>query len=228
MKMKKVTKPHEPEEEKHILTEGINYFETDKYSIWGIEEKETLNLLNKTEIDGKWLNLAAGDGRFNLQLLKKANIVVASDIDESALSKLWFITPEEYKAKLHTKAFNITQKFPFEGNSFDGVFCTGTLHMFPKEILRSVFCEIDKILKSHGKIFIDFATDIKRVLPNGKNYVRKYPQYKLKEVEELLKESLKNYKTEFYESEVSEEEIKEKSFSYKFSCKFIILIAEKK
>ncbi len=226
--MKKITNSREAKEEKYIFTEEINYFETNKSSIWGIEEKDTLRLLNKTEINGRWLNLAAGDGRFNLQLLKKADNVVASDIDESALSKLWFITPEEYKSKLHAAVFNITQRFPFEDNSFDGVFCTGTLHVFPNEILRSIFCEIDRILKTHGKVFIDFATDIKRVLPDGKIYIRKYPQYKLKEAEEILRKSLKNYETEFYESEVSEEEIKEKNFSYKFSCKFIILIAEKK
>ncbi len=135
--------------------------------------------------------MAAGDGRFNLQLLKKADNAVASDIDESALSKLWFITPEEYKSKLHTAAFNITQKFPFEDNSFDGVFCTGVLHMFPKEVLRDIFSEIDRILKSHGKIFIDFATDIKRVLSDGKLYIRKYPQYKLKEAEKILIKILK-------------------------------------
>ena len=194
----------------------------------GVEEKETLILLNKTEINGRWLNLAAGDGRFNLQLLKKTDIVVASDIDESALSKLWFITPEEYKSKLQTAAFNITQKFPFEDKSFDGVFCTGTLHMFPKEIVHNIFSEMNRILKSHGKIFIDFATDIKRILPDGKLYIRKYPQYKLKEAEELLKESLKDYQIEFYESAVSEEKIKEKDFYYMFSCNFVLAVAVKK
>lgn len=226
--MEKITKPCEPEEEKHILTEGIDYFETGRESIWGDEEKETLNLLNKTEIHGKWLNLAAGDGRFNAQLLKKVGIVVASDIDEGALSKLWFITPKEYKSKLRTAAFDITQKFPFENKSFDGVFCAGTLHMFPKEILRGIFCEINRILKTHGKVFIDFATDIKRVLPNGKHCIRKYLQYKLKEAEEILKENLKNYEIELHESEVSEEEIKERDFSYKFSCKFVLAVAIKK
>ena len=84
--MKKITKHHKPEEDEYIFTEGINYFETSKVSIWGTGDKDTLELLKKVEIRGKWLNLAAGDGRYNLNLLEKADFVVASDIDD-CLSK---------------------------------------------------------------------------------------------------------------------------------------------
>src|SRR3989344_6239278 len=191
--MKKITKPHEPDEEKHIFTEGIDYSKTDKTSIWGTGDKGTLELLKKTGIIGKWLNLAAGDGRYNLNLLEKADFVVASDIDESALNKLWQNTPDDFKTKLQTKVFDITKKFPFENNSFDGMFCTGTLHLFPKEILRQIFSEIDRILKPSGRILIDFATDIKRILPNGKLYIRKSePQYKNEEDTKFLTELLRS------------------------------------
>ena len=97
--MRKITKPTKPEEDKYIFTEGIDYFTTRKTSIWGTGDKDTLQLLKKIEIHGKWLNLAAGDGRYNLNLLKKADFVVTSDIDESALSKLWHNTPDKYKQK---------------------------------------------------------------------------------------------------------------------------------
>ncbi len=166
--MERITKPTKPEEKKHIFTEGIDYFTTGKTSIWGLDDKDTKQLLKKIEIHGKWLNLAAGDGRYNLNLLEKADFVVAGDIDESAISKLWHNTPEEYKAKLDTKAFNITKKFPFEDNSFEGIFCTGTLHLFPKEVLQKIISEIDRILKPNGKVIIDFATDIKRIYHSGK------------------------------------------------------------
>jgi SAM-dependent methyltransferase len=225
----KKTKPREPDEEKHIFTEGIDYSKTEKISIWGTGDKDTLEFLKKIEIHGKWLNLAAGDGRYNLNLLEKADFVVASDIDESALSKLQQNTPAKFKAKLQTKVFDITKKFPFEDNLFDGVFCTGTLHLFPKEILRQIFSEINRILKPNGRIIIDFATNIKRVLPDGKFYIRKSePQYNLKEAAKFLNELLKNYEVQIIESEVPEEEIKTRGFVYKFSCKFILLIADKK
>ena len=104
--MKKITKPHEPDEEKHIFTEGIDYSKTDKTSIWGTGDKGTLELLKKTGIIGKWLNLAAGDGRYNSNLLEKADFVIASDIDENALAKLWQNTSDKCKEKLETKPLN--------------------------------------------------------------------------------------------------------------------------
>src|SRR3989344_7536359 len=108
----KTTKPREPEEDKYIFAEGIDYSKTETTSIWGTGDKDTLELLKKIGIRGKWLNLAAGDGRYNLNLLEKADFVVASDIDESALNKLWQNTPDDFKTKLQTKVFDITKKFP--------------------------------------------------------------------------------------------------------------------
>ncbi len=225
----KTTKPREPEEEKFIFTEGIDYSKTEKTSIWGTGDKDTLELLEKIKISGKWLNLAAGDGRYNLNLLEKADFVVTSDIDESALNKLEQNTADRFKQKLQTKVFDITKKFPFKKESFDGVFCTGTLHLFPKEILRRIFSEIDRILKAHGRILIDFATDVKRIFPDGRFYIRKpEPQYKLEDAAEFLKELLKNYEVQIVESGVPEEEIKTRGFVYRFSCKFILLVADKK
>ena len=226
--MKKITKPCKPKENQYIFTEGINYFETNKVSIWGTGDKDTLRLLKKIEIFGKWLNLAAGDGRYNLSLLKKADFVVASDIDASALSKLWQDTPETYKSKLETKVFDITKKFPFEDNSFDGVFCTGVLHLFPNEILQKIISEIDRVLRPEGRVIIDFAADIKRVSPDGKLIIfGNEPRYTLGEAGITLKNLFRNYKMKIHESEVQEEDFTQASPPYKFSCKFLLLVADK-
>lgn len=69
--MKKIIKPTKPNFNKYIITEGINYFKTNKISIWGSGDPKTIKLLNKQKIKGVWLNLAAGDGRYNNILLKK-------------------------------------------------------------------------------------------------------------------------------------------------------------
>lgn len=226
--MKKITKPREPEEDRYIFTEGIDYSKTGKTSIWGLGDKDTLELLKNTEVRGKWLNLAAGDWGYTSNLLKKADFVVASDIDESALNKLWQNTPKQYVEKLETKVFNITKRFPFENNEFDGVFCTGTLHLFPKDILQTIFLEINRVLKPHGKIIIDFATDIKRVLRNGKLVTfGKEPLYTLEEAKTILKKLFKNYKIKMLKSEVPEYLTRTKP-PYKFSSKFILLVADKK
>ncbi len=226
--MKKIIKPCKPKEDKYIFTKGINYFKTGKVSIWGTGDKDALRLLKKTEIRGKWLNLAAGDGRYNLNLLKKADFVVVSDIDASALSKLWQNTPEKYKSKLEIKIFDIIKRFPFEDNSFDGVFCTGTLHLFPDEILQKILSEIDRTLKPSGRVIIDFATDIKRVSPDGKLIIfGDEPKYTLGEAKITLKNLFRNYKIKIHESEVQEEAFTQARPPYKFSCQFILLVADK-
>ena len=79
------TNYREPDEDNFIFTEGIDYSQTETTSIWGIGEKDTLEFLKDIEIQGKWLNFAAGDGRYNLNLLENADSVVASDFDASAL-----------------------------------------------------------------------------------------------------------------------------------------------
>ena len=226
--MDRITKPTKPKEDKYVFTEGIDYFATGKNSIWGIGDKDTLQLLKKTKIHGKWLNLAAGDGRYNLSLLEKADSVVTSDIDESALSKLWHNTPNQYQSKLKTKSFDITKKFPFEDKSFDGVFCTGTLHLFPNEILQKIISEIDRVLKPNGRVILDFATDIRRTSPSGKLITfGKEPLYTLEDAKKTLKNLFRNYQIELQDSEVVED-FEAANPPYTLNCKFVILIADKK
>ena len=199
----------------------------NRASIWGEEDKATLRVLNKTKIKGKWLNLAAGDGRYNSILLKKANFVVASDKNKNDLKILLANTPRKYKSKLEIKVFDLTKKFPYKDNSFDGVFCTGTLHLFPRKILVKILKEIDRVLKSKGKIIIDFATDINRITSTGK-FVKmgNEPLYTLKVAKQILDKSFKNYNLKIIQSEVRPQIIKAR-IPYKFSCKFLILSADK-
>ena len=225
--MKKITKPHKPKEDKNIFTEGINYFKTGKTSIWGTGDEETSEFLKKIEIQGKWLNLAAGDGRYNLDLLKKADSVVASDIDESALSKLWHSTPKKYAKKLKTKVFDITKKFPFKNEVFNGVFCTGTLHLFPKKVLQQITIEMDRVLKPNGEVIIDFAVDIKRTSPSGKILTfGGEPLYTLNEAKIALKKFFKNYQIQTYQS-TGVENFEGANPPYMLNCNFFIVIANK-
>ena len=229
--MKKITKPHEPNDEKFVFTEGINYFKTGKRSIWGYPDKIILEILQKTSIRGKWLNLAAGDGTYNKDLLKKADFVIASDIDESALSKLWYNTPKRYRSKLGTKAFDCTKRFPFNDGSFAGVFCAGVLHLFPREVFRKIFHEIDRILGAAGKVIIQFETDVKRVSTDGKpiTFRKSEPLYGLGEAKTFLKNVFKDYSVKIYKTEGSDKEFFSKANPpYTFSSKSILLLADKK
>ncbi|MDO8647762.1 MAG: class I SAM-dependent methyltransferase [Candidatus Diapherotrites archaeon] len=226
--MKKITTPCKPDYKKQIFSEGLNYFATGKKSIWGSGDKETLKFLKKEKIRGKWLNLAAGDGRYNLKLLRKAGFVIASDIDKSALSKLYQGTPKEYLPKLRIKVFDITKRFPFKDSSFDGIFSAGVLHLFSTQILKKIVHEMDRTLNAKGKVLIDFATDIKRVSKNGELIVfESEPQYKLNEAKKLLKTAFKKYRVKIHELRVFEEEFKAVDKQYNFSCKGFLLVAEK-
>ncbi len=228
MKKVKVIKPCIPKEERYIFTEGIDYSKTGKASIWGKGDKDTIELLKKIEMKGKWLNLCAGDGRYNLELLQKADFVLASDIDESALSKLWHNTPDKFKTKLQTEVFDVTRRFPLENKSFDGIFCMGVLHLFPKDILEQIIAEIGRILKPSGKVIIDFCADLKRTSLEGKPLTfGKEPLYTLKDAKIVLKTLFKEYKIKMYASE-SIDHYKEANPPYTMDCKFIILIADKR
>jgi len=226
--MKIVTKAYQSNEEKHIFTEGINYFSIPNKSIWGMGDRDTLKILSKIKLNGKWLNLAAGDGRYNSYLLKNAESVTTNDIDESALSKLWFTTPEEYKNRLKTKVFDITHKFPFSNKTFDGIFCTGTLHLFSEPILKKIFHEIKRVLKNNGTIIIDFATDVKRKLPDGSLKIKKNEiGYHMDQAINLITKLLNGYRIKKYIGSVPKELIKVGKIEYIFSCKYILVIAKR-
>jgi len=71
--MKKITTVLKPNAEKFIFTEGVNYFglDSDSESLWGPGDEDTVKFLKRAKIAGNWFNLAAGDGRYNLDLLRK-------------------------------------------------------------------------------------------------------------------------------------------------------------
>lgn len=218
-----------PNEKENIFTDNVDYANTPDASVWGTEDQATNDLLLKAEITGKWLNLCAGDGRFNNLLLTQANEVIAADIDETALQKLTRITPNKLKNKLATKKMNVAKPFPFEDSMFDGVFCVGTLHLFPKQIFKNIFNEIDRVLKHGGQIIIDFATDIKRTYPDGSLWiVENEPNYTLNEALILLKDIFKNYKTKVITDKVDPEKVKLDDKEYIFTSNFILIEAIKK
>lgn len=198
-------------------------------SIWGSEDVATVQALKTQPIKGKWLNLCAGDGRFNSRLLEKAEDVVAFDCDEEALAVLLKNTPTNLHSKLIIQKGNLDSILPFESESFDGIFCTGTLHLFPELLLRHSVSEINRLLKSGGIIILDFATDIKREQADGKLYiVPNEPHHALAEGIELLKNYFSHYEIDMIISEVPAEKIVGYSkTNYIFSSNFILLIGKK-
>jgi SAM-dependent methyltransferase len=218
-----------PNESKNIYTDEVDYANTPNSSVWGTEDQATTGLLQRTGITGQWLNLCAGDGRFNNQLLEKANTVIASDIDDAPLKKLARLTPDALKNKLVTKTFNVTDHFPFDDQAFDGIFCVGTLHLFPRPIFQGIVSEMGRVLKSGGRIIIDFATDIKRTYPDGSLWtVPNEPNYTLNEAIVFLNQIFKDYQVNMITSHVNPEKVKLNDKEYLFTSNFILIDAVKK
>lgn len=132
-------------------------------SKWGIEEKETLEDIDEINFSGNILDVAAGDGRFVNRILKSANSLTAIDISDIDLKTLKDNCPDYLVDKLNILVVDITKEWPFSNASFDGVFCTGSLHLFNKDTIIYILNEIMRVLKPGGKIILDFATDIKRL-----------------------------------------------------------------
>ena len=200
-----------------------------RISKWGKGDKLTLKVLNTIQSKGTWLNLAAGDGRYIPELLKKVDKLIASDIDKKGLFNLSKSVPRGGKKKVKIKLFDITKTFPFKNKSFDGILCTGTLHLFSKEMLKFVFDEIDRILKPKGNIIIDFATDIKRTCPDGKVIkLQKTPRYRISDVRRFLKMLLRNYKVKIYKSKFADDLSRNPKYGFITKGNFVLLMAEKK
>jgi len=227
-KKEKVTTPVHPNQDESVFTEGINYFETDADSIWGPEDTATAELLRQEDISGTWLNLAAGDGRYNAILLDKATKVIATDLDKSALSKLEHNASEKTSHKLQTRSFDITRRFPFDDQSLDGIFCTGTLHIFSRPVFSRIVEEMKRVVKFGGKIILDFATDVKRTRLDGKEYIiKEEPKYSSEEARRLLEQVFGEFDMRMIESSVPEQLLDEANPKYKFSCNFLLVVAEK-
>ncbi|MFH1780179.1 MAG: class I SAM-dependent methyltransferase [Candidatus Micrarchaeota archaeon] len=198
-------------------------------SVWGKGDRETLELLKKQDLKGNWLNLAAGDGRYNSSLLEKVNTLTATDKDANELKKLFDSTPKKNKHKLETKQLDLTEPLPFNKHYFDGVFCTGTLHLFQPEILQKIAAEINRVLKPGGSLIIDFATDVKRVLPDGKlHFYENEPQYDLQTAKKLLSQLFKDYNLKIISSQVPKEKINKGNVKYGFTCNFLLASGKKK
>ncbi|MBQ9834524.1 MAG: class I SAM-dependent methyltransferase [Bacilli bacterium] len=198
-------------------------------SKWGIEEPETLSVIQRVGFYGNVLNIAAGDGRFNNKLLEMANKVLAIDIEDKELKILEDNCPNKFKSKLQTKKVDITEVFPFGDDKFDGIFCTGTLHLFKKETIIKILKEIKRVLKPKGKIILDFATDIKRLDSAGKFVVfENEGSYTAQEAILLFQQELGDFSIEIEIFNFSEENLDEEAGYESIEGKFLVISGSKK
>ena len=193
-------------------------------SKWGIEEKETLDAIN--ELSGITLDIAAGDGRFINRLLEASDKVVAIDINSSELDELKKNCPQDNK--LQIEIVDITKEFPYSDSTFDSIFCTGTLHLFDKKTIIFILNEIRRVLKTNGKIVLDFATDIERIDKDGNKVLFDGEgSYSSSDAIELFNEELKDFSLNIEESTFEETNLDDSTGYNSIKGKFLIIVGEK-
>jgi len=106
---------------------------------------------------------------------------------------------ESERSRTDSVVVNLTKNWPFSDNSFDGIFCTGTLHFFNKEELAKIFQKMDRVLKPGGKVILNVGTNITRVMPNKEILVHpNEPQYELSDARDFLETSFREYDAQFF------------------------------
>ena len=196
-------------------------------SKWGNEESQTLAVINSFDNLGNVLNVAAGDGRFINELLKRSNRLTAIDIDENELELLKSSCKEEYLNKLTLQKVDIRNKFPYNNETYDTIFCTGTLHLFNKDAISFIINEMTRCLKLCGILIMDFATDIKRLDENDNKVVFDNEcGYTLEEATTLFKELLNDYLLDINKYTFYETNLKDAGYS-SIEGNFIVIIGKK-
>lgn len=101
---------------------------------------------------GRILELATGLGSDALFLAGQGFDVMATDFSQPVLNKLKDTAGNNTSIK--TKHFDLSDLFPFEDQSFDGLYAHLALHYFNRQTTQQIFDEIFRVLKPGGIIAV--------------------------------------------------------------------------
>jgi ubiquinone/menaquinone biosynthesis C-methylase UbiE len=114
-------------------------------------ERITENIIDSCVVGKKVLDMGCGSGRYTIALAKAgAGHVTGIDLDKKSFRRAeeW-CRQKEFPVEFHEGNFH---NLPFEDNSFDFVFCNGTLH-HSSSISRGLQ-ELRRVLKPGGVSFL--------------------------------------------------------------------------
>jgi len=155
-----VTKPRVKETDQGIQGEAmVVLFDQFQRSMRDRGWIETDAIIQSGICAGHVLELGPGPGYVGLEWLKKTRATRLSGLDIS----LDMIAMAERNARAYGQTDRVEyvhsngSRMPFEDNTFEAVFSTGSLHEWESPL--SVFAEMSRVLKPGGRIFI---SDLKR------------------------------------------------------------------
>lgn len=110
--------------------------------------------LSKLPTPGTILDLGCGSGIDTKILLKNGFSVCSADFSEEALHVMKQLVPQASPLKM-----DMTEKFPFQDDTFDVVVADLSLHYFEWALTRQIVGEIERVLKKYGLILARFNSD---------------------------------------------------------------------
>ena len=93
----------------------------------------------------KVLDLGCGIGYDSFYLIQRGLDVIACDFSEVALKRL-----KEKVPKAEIMLLDISEKLPFDDNSFDLILADLSLHYFDTKTTKKIMCEIKRVLTPKG------------------------------------------------------------------------------
>lgn len=103
---------------------------------------------------GKILDLGCGSGIDTEMLLKNGFSICSADFSEEALHIMKKRVPQALPLKM-----DMTEKFPFQDDTFDAVVADLSLHYFEWALTKQIVGEIERVLKKYGLILARFNSD---------------------------------------------------------------------
>ena len=125
-----------------------DYFKNDEYWKEHINKKLEIDMWiddykNYFENSGKCLELGCGVGQYSKRLMEYGYEVTSTDISEIAIEKV-------KKFNNDTKIVDMSEKLPFEDESYDIVFASLSIHYFDDKTTKELMSEIKRVLKKDG------------------------------------------------------------------------------
>ena len=103
-----------------------------------------------THSNGKLLEVGCGTGSDAYFFAQQGMIVTATDFSDVAIAN----NKEKYSSpNVLFQVMDMSKKLPFSDKEFDVVYSRLSLHYFTDSVTKSIFKEINRILKPHGSMF---------------------------------------------------------------------------
>ncbi|MBN2585209.1 class I SAM-dependent methyltransferase [Patescibacteria group bacterium] len=96
------------------------------------------------------LDLGAGAGMDSIYFAGKGHAVEATDLSDTALSRIREDLSPELADRVAIKNLDISKPFPYPDQSFDAVYASVSIHYFDDKTTEQVFSEIHRVIKPGG------------------------------------------------------------------------------